>query len=567
MPFDSIYTGISGLDAYQTQIDQISSNIANVGTTGFKGQETTFQDLIYQTQSGAQAATQTSGGVDAQQVGFGVKVSDISSDLTQGGLQTTGVDTNLAINGNGFFVLKNTDGSGADTYTRNGDFQLNANGVLYDPSSGLAVQGYTANAAGQITTGALSNIVVPIGLKSKAVATGSGLKSGPTGDANFDVSLGGNLDQAQYVQSATASVAPATVSTTIYDSLGNAHLATISYIPVAPSVTTSSISTGANQYTVTQTQTDPLPAFVDNASGVSVVPASRYEIEVSFADGTQFAGSTASNPLTSTVVGYAYFDNNGSFINTTSVAAATAYSTVSTTNTTVVTAGVPTTTIATNPPTSPAAGGYGIYSANDPNSVGATNGTVGAHSQGAVPGTENGGQGFGDILNIAAFSGPNGQSPNLVSNNASQIKIGLDLSGVSSLSGDPNATVISQNGYAQGTLQGISVGLDGSISGSFSNGQAVTLGQVALASFQNEQGLTRNGGSTFSASANSGLVQLGTANQGSLGSIVAGDLEESNVSLADEFTKLIVAQNAFSANSKSITTANENLQTVIQLIR
>jgi flagellar hook protein FlgE len=576
MPFDSIFTGISGVDAYQAQIDQISNNIANVGTTGFKGQETTFQDLIYQTQRGAQAPQTTTGGVDAQQLGFGVQVAGVSTVFTQGGLETTGVSTNLAINGDGFFVLKNTDGSGATSYTRDGAFQINQNGLLYDPTSGLAVQGYTANSTGGITTGSPGNLTIPLGLKSKAVGTGLGTKTGPTGDTNFDVQLGGNLDQSAYITSATAVVAPATVSTTIYDSLGNAHLATISYIPVAPTTTSASVSTGPNQYTVTQTSTNALPVFVDNASGVSVQPASRYEIQVTFNDGTQFGGTTAATPglaSTSVDIGYAFFDNNGAFINTTSLAAGNLASASTVTTTTVVDTTTnpptvtPTTTTGTTNGTAYQAP-YGIYASSDPatKSVGFA-GVVGAHAQGVVPGTENGGQGYGDIINIAAFSNPNGQVPNQVTNNAQPVKIALDLSQVTALSGSPNATVVSQNGYAQGTLQNVTVGQNGTITGSFSNGQSTTLGQVALATFQNEQGLVRDGGSLFSASADSGSVQYGIAGQGKLGAIVSGSLEESNVSLADEFTKLIVAQNAFSANSKSITTANENFQTIEQIIR
>jgi flagellar hook protein FlgE len=88
---------------------------------------------------------------------------------------------------------------------------------------------------------------------------------------------------------------------------------------------------------------------------------------------------------------------------------------------------------------------------------------------------------------------------------------------------------------------------------------------VVLATFQNEEGLTRIGGSQFQATANSGLAQINTPGQGKLGFIVAGNLEESNVSLATEFVKMIVAQRAFQANSRSITTADQDLQTVIGL--
>jgi flagellar hook protein FlgE len=142
MAFDSLFIGVTGLTAYQSQIDTISNNIANVGTVGYKGQDVTFQDLLYQNTGFASAPTTSNGGINAQQVGDGVKIGSIDTDFTQGGLQTTGINTNLAINGDGFFTLANTDGSGSPSYTRDGDFSLNEQGYLYDPTSGKAVLGY-----------------------------------------------------------------------------------------------------------------------------------------------------------------------------------------------------------------------------------------------------------------------------------------------------------------------------------------------------------------------------------------------------------------------------------------
>ena len=123
-----------------------------------------------------------------------------------------------------------------------------------------------------------------------------------------------------------------------------------------------------------------------------------------------------------------------------------------------------------------------------------------------------------------------------------------------------------QNGVPPGILSNISVGNDGTVTGNFTNGQIQTLARVSLATFQNQQGLRRLGGSQYASSVNSGEPEIGTAGTGSLGTISGDQIEMSNVSIADEFTKLITAQNAFAANSKSITTANENLQTVINLI-
>ena len=147
--------------------------------------------------------------------------------------------------------------------------------------------------------------------------------------------------------------------------------------------------------------------------------------------------------------------------------------------------------------------------------------------------------------------------------------IGLDFSNTQSLAGTSAMTLTGQNGYQAGTLSNITIGQDGTISGAFTNGQSNTLGRVAIATFQNEQGLQRIGGSDFGATANSGLAQVGNAGSGRFlyTSINSGSLEQSNVSIADEFTKMIAAQSAYQANSKSITTASEDMQTVIGLIR
>jgi flagellar hook protein FlgE len=144
--------------------------------------------------------------------------------------------------------------------------------------------------------------------------------------------------------------------------------------------------------------------------------------------------------------------------------------------------------------------------------------------------------------------------------------VGLDFSNVVSQAAPSQVTMSQQNGYTQGTLSNISVGTDGTITGAFTNGTSQTLARVAVATFTNEEGLTRNGSNQYVASADSGAAQIGTAATGSFGSIVSDSLEMSNVSISDAFTKLITAQNAFTANSKSITTANEDLQTVVGLI-
>jgi flagellar hook protein FlgE len=617
MAFDSLFIGVSGLQAYQNQIDVISNNIANVGTTGFKGQSVNFQDLIYQAQSFATAPTQTTGGVNGQDAGLGVKIGSIDTDYAQGGLRTTGVNTNLAMNGDGFFILRKPNGNGSPVYTRNGDFSLNSNGLLYDGSSGMAVQGYLADKNGAISqTGTPGDITIPLGLQSQAVGTGlnAKLKFGQTGDQKFDVSLGGNVDQTQWIKEAQGvqngtpgTGTPYTISTTIYDSLGNAHLAQITYTPDATGATggnaqiatnaavnggagnllnaiagstggktisvtvgaggtTATISDGSNTTTAAPGATvtfdgatftlgnfvaadagksgtinnaggtNGLPAQVADANGVLHAPAARWRVDVSFADGTTFdaiqtpgsingAGVTTAavvtpTPVSSGTLGYAYFDQNGQYVNTSSVEAVAA--------------------------------GQSITGAN-------------VHTVGTNPALANGNQ-----LNVRSWgtgSANNSVAPTAGGPAPQTGPIGLDFHLSTSLAGSDTANVLAQNGYAAGILSNLTIGEDGTINGAFTNGQTSVLGRVAVATFQNEQGLQRVGNSDFAETANSGLAQVGTAGVGRFGAIESGSLEQSNVSIADEFTKMIAAQNAYQANSKSITTASEDMQTVIGLIR
>ena len=624
MAFDALFTGITGLNAYQSWIDMISNNIANTATTGYKGQRMTFADLFYQQVGAPSGPTTDRGGVDPLDQGLGVKVNTIDTQFAQGGLQTTGVNTDLALDGNGFFILRPPDGSAAPTYTRDGAFSLNSNGLLYDPASGLAVQGYEANQNGQITqTGTPGDINIPIGLTEQATATGQGVKVGPTlNDQNFDMAIGGNLDQTQWSQQFLNQVGasinpgvPKSISTTIYDSLGNAHHVTLTFTPDASGATKAAITAGgaagadlsaaatvdpatsspdvititsngtaANTYKITDTlgtnqtitagstvtvggatfslnnpapnpigttQTitvraaaNGLPSTVQNASGVAESVSSRWQVSASFTDGTQFstiatpASINATGAVTAPVygigssgtIGFLYFDQNGQFVNSSSIE------------------GVAPVLV----------GGAFTQQAITPADA------VDLHSAGGgLPNINQGNQ-----LNVTQWGpsvGNPASAPTAGGAAPTPGPIDIDYSGNASLSGAYSANVISQNGYAAGTLSNITFGQDGTVTGAFTNGQTKTLAQLALATFQNEQGLSRIGGNQFTQTAASGLAELGTGNSGSFGAVVSGSLEQSNVNLADEFTNLIVAQRAFEANSRGITTADQNLITLINL--
>ena len=148
---------------------------------------------------------------------------------------------------------------------------------------------------------------------------------------------------------------------------------------------------------------------------------------------------------------------------------------------------------------------------------------------------------------------------------ASAISAKVDFSALTQLAGASSVAVTGQNGFASGSLQKFTINSDGTIQGSYSNGQTQTIGQIALASFANEQGLTKVGNLLYATSANSGLAQVGTAGSGGRGALVGGSVEGSNVNLGDQLTELIIAQNAYQANTKVVSTSSTVLQSLVQM--
>jgi flagellar hook protein FlgE len=180
---DSIYIGISGVQSHQTRINVISNNVANINTNGYKAGRANFGDIMSQTLSEGAGASGTTAAINPVQSGLGVKVSSIDTIQTQGSIQTTGIDTDLAIEGEGHFVL--SDGS-RDYYSRDGTFSFDPNGKLMDPGSGLVVQGNLATEAGSLKS-EVEDLVIPLDRESKAEATAQIQLSG-----NLDVSGNGS---------------------------------------------------------------------------------------------------------------------------------------------------------------------------------------------------------------------------------------------------------------------------------------------------------------------------------------------------------------------------------------
>ncbi len=161
----AMYTSITGLRNHQTMLDVVGNNIANVNTYGYKGSTTAFKTLLTQTMQGAGAPSPTLGGTNFQQVGLGMTIDSITQTHTQGALQTTGVQTDLAIQGDGFFQVTNdmagvAAGTPEMSYTRAGNFKFDAQGTLVT-SDGYHVMGWSDDDPG--TAGFQLDITEPVG--------------------------------------------------------------------------------------------------------------------------------------------------------------------------------------------------------------------------------------------------------------------------------------------------------------------------------------------------------------------------------------------------------------------
>jgi len=155
----SMFAAISGLRNHQTMMDVVGNNIANINTTGFKGSNTVFSEVLSQTIRGAGAATSSGGGSNPTQIGLGSRIAAVTSSFSQGAMQRTNRSTDFAIQGDGFFAI---DQGGEKLYTRAGAFSVDALGRLVNQEGGL-VQGWAAQAGSVATTGPVGPIVIPVG--------------------------------------------------------------------------------------------------------------------------------------------------------------------------------------------------------------------------------------------------------------------------------------------------------------------------------------------------------------------------------------------------------------------
>jgi len=511
----SFSTSLSGLDATSQDLSVISNNLANLNTTAYKGATTEFQDLFYQ-QIGS------SGDGNPIQVGVGVTVGSVPADFTQGTIQSTGVPTDLAIQGNGFLIGQN---NGQLVYIRAGDLSISANGTLVAPD-GSEILGDAA------VGGVINTNQVPGPLTIAA-----GLINPPKATANANLAI--NLDPSATPAANVASqqtgtgIAPATI------------LATGSTLAFTDGTNAFTYTTLAgNTLNTIVDQINANPNFNATISGNSLVINDDSGNPITFTTNTLTDAATgaeaeafaaSANPAPTFSTSLAVYDSLG-------------LTHILTYNFTKTAANNWNYSI-----TIPAAdlGGTG-------NPVVIKTGTLAFNGSGQLIAPAANVTG----INITGFA--DGASPLTFNWNLfSSPGVGL----ITQVSGPSATSSTNQDGFASGSLVSFSIGSDGTIEGSFSNGQTQPLGRILLASFANEQGLDRNGENEFLATLASGAANVGVAGTGGRGTISGGALEQSNVDISTQFADLILAERGFQANAKVVTTIDTVTQTAISLIQ
>ena len=458
--FGAMTTAVGGLQAQSFALENISGNIANSQTTGFKRVDTSFADLV----ASSSSKRQTAGGV--------VSLSR-QTNTVQGDIQTAGVDTFMAIKGDGYFVVQKPSGFpdgnptfvGVDLYTRRGDFELDKNGYLVN-GSGYYLKALQVDPATGNTVGSVPEVLQ---------FTNDFLPSQTTTIIEYRANLASLPRTQNYAD------APTTADSEL---LGPSS----AYAGSDPTAAGDGTVEGADVPTFLRRSVAGGAITVYDSLGNEVNVQLRWAKTDSAATGGDDTWELFyledSNPGTTDVawrnVGQVY-EFNASGILTPNIAAVTI----------------------------------------DDLTV---NGVV-----------------IGDVV---------------LSHGSSGVTQFADANGVAKVN------LLNQNGYAAGELQSIAVSNQGRIVASYSNGRSIDIAEIPLASFLGDNQLKRLDGGAFEATSESG-----PAIYGANGSIVGKSLEGSNTDIADEFTKLIVTQQAYAANTRIVTTADQMLQETINMIR
>jgi len=595
--FDALNTAVGGLQAQSFALQNISGNIANASTVGYKGIGTSFEDLI------PDATTPN------KQVAGGVTAFAQATITTQGTVSSSTVATNMAINGDGFFSVQKptsiTDNQpvfdGATDYTRRGDFQVNSNGNLVNGAGyylmGVTVDPTTGNPTGNVPAVLqFQNNFIP----AQATTTLQYAANLPTqpktaasaGAATGTITAAGGLNPADFGSN------PLPIGTTSYLDATTTGTAENNKLG-APITSATLLSGGAGTDSVTS----------DFASGDTiVVDGQTITFMASGASGTNQINVTDS---VGTLLGKIATITGGT--PTISATGAITLHTGTSQSLSVTSASAGFTALGFTSPVAQArtpSAGTGAVVANDITAFtneSISGGAVTAYNAAGTPvnlqlrwaktdsaslggahqdtwnlfyqtsTTATGGQtewvNVGTNFTFASdgsLSSPTGSAltiPNVSVDNLSLGNLTVNIASgaltqYASTSGAATINQIQQNGFAAGQLQSVSVNNSGIVVGAFSNGQNIDLAQVTLSHFNGTNYLKALDGGAYEATTESGAAIIGAS-----GTISGSSLEGSNTDIADEFTKLIVTQQAYSANTKVITTANSMVQDLLNVLR
>ena len=580
----SLFSGVSGLKVHQTRMDVIGNNIANVNTIGFKSSRTTFSDMLSQVQRSASAPTDGRGGTNPRQIGLGVDVESIDLVFTDSSPQQTGKNTDLALSGNGLFVLRDGNQS---FYTRNGAFMFDESGYYVMPGNGLRVQGWNASDDGNINTnGAATDIIVPVGKTMEATATSS-------------IDYTGNLNKESLLISSISYVTATGVTQTDVMTAGNAHnvgtqdtngnptsinvdgtnviAATLTmkdgstmhvtsgYYEVGHTVPITTLATVYDSLGGRHEVTVLIDKDLDSEDLVDGVAANEAALETQTAvftdaNGVKHTATRETTGANSTYM-YTYTDAEGREQTVRGIAANNENLSISYNNRWRVYL-------------APEVGQVGPASTNYTNTLTKSEDTNNAESDGtSMYATMNDGSSVTYLyFNERGQFVTNGRDQDAQitfsygDGNGASENIGvIDFTRLTQYANSTTSFPIT-NGNAAGILQSLAIDGSGVITGTYTNGLLRSEAQIAVAQFNNSAGLTKAGTTIYQESNNSGAANIKTINDFGL-NVISSALEMSNVDLATEFSDMIITQRGFQANSKVTTVSDEMLETLVNMKR
>jgi len=552
----ALSAGVTGLQAHQKMLDVAGNNLANVNTTAYKANRIVFSELLSETIKKASQPTSGVGGTNPQQMGSGVGIAGISPNMSQGNLVNTGNPLDLAIEGEGYFVL--SDGQ-QSVYTRAGNFAVDANSNLVDPSTGYLVQriGSVGEEDGFQTPG-VSNIHIPYDVAMPAKATTQVEVAGNlSADASYDT------PQAQVLTSniayTTGNGTIATQNTKFADldqysgTLTSGTITISGYHPDGTAFSGAGTTFNIDANTTLGDLIDHLNNNVLTGATASLVNG-RIRI-------TDDSGGYSKSDMALTYSGDGTLQMPGYFEITT-----VGGSEVKNINITV---------YDTQGGKHVLSGAFVRTNTNNTwdmlltsitgnvNQISMANRRIEGITFNASDGSFAGISGTDSPEFVITF-GHDPANPQTIS-----IEMGTvgQLDGLTQFAGNSTAVARSQDGYEAGRLTTVSVDNEGTVIGAFSNGIKKDIATIQIALFQNPAALEGVGGGYYIPSANSGEPIATQAMSGGAGTVHGGALEKSNADVATEFVNMIQAQNGFQASARTIRVANEILRELSNLIR